>query len=186
MRAAKMAKRKRTISPPPTDDIPSNLPASLSSNAESVPDPGEWHADADADFATTEPPPSKKTRVEDVEDEDDVSGPREYYIEDFPWPAGDPILERGILPTFFELLRREKVTEGEDMWKPFSSWEEWELGRWLVRSGISQKEIDTFLNLESVRTISIDFIDIATHRTVLDSKKCQSQLRQQKKIVSNH
>ncbi|KAK0445549.1 hypothetical protein EV421DRAFT_1902490 [Armillaria borealis] len=146
-----MAKRKRAISPPPTDDTPSNLPASLSFNSESVPDPGEWHPDPDPDFAATEPPPSKKTRVEDVEDEDDAPGPREYYIEDFPWPAGDPILERGILPTFFECLRREKTTEGEDMWKPFSSREEWELARWLVRSGISQKEIDTFLKLDSIQ-----------------------------------
>ncbi|KAK0431706.1 hypothetical protein EV421DRAFT_1911579 [Armillaria borealis] len=75
VRAAKMAKRKRAISPPPTDDTPSNLPASLSFNLESVPDPGEWHPDPDPDFAATEPPPSKKTRVEDVEDEDDAPGP---------------------------------------------------------------------------------------------------------------
>lgn len=144
-----MAKRKRAISPPPTNDTP--LPASPPDNSESVPDPDQLCLDADIDCSAV-PPPSKRTRVEDVEDEDDTLGPREYYIEDFPWPAGDPILERGVSPMFFELLRREKVMKGEDMWRPFSSREEWELARWLVRSGISQKEIDNFLKLGSVRT----------------------------------
>ncbi|SJL14960.1 uncharacterized protein ARMOST_18437 [Armillaria ostoyae] len=143
-----MAKRKRAISPPPTDDTP--MPASPPDNSEAVPDPDQSRLDADIDCSAV-PPPSKRTRVEDVEDEDDAPGPREYYIEDFPWPAGDPILERGVLPTFFELLRREKVVKGEDMWKPFSSREEWELARWLVRSGISQKEIDNFLKLGSIQ-----------------------------------
>ncbi|KAK0243557.1 hypothetical protein EDD85DRAFT_919323 [Armillaria nabsnona] len=75
----------------------------------------------------------------------------EYYIEDFPWPAGDPIIDRGVLPPFFELFRREKEEKKEEMWVPFSSREEWELAHWLMRSSISQREIDAFLKLESIK-----------------------------------
>ncbi|KAK0223918.1 hypothetical protein IW262DRAFT_1547637 [Armillaria fumosa] len=96
-------------------------------------------------------PPSKRTRVEDVEDEEDMSSPPEHYIQDFPWGAGDPIIERGVLLLFFEQLRCERFDKNEEMWAPFSSRDEWELAWWLLRSGISQKEIDTFLKLESIK-----------------------------------
>ncbi|KAK0216895.1 hypothetical protein IW262DRAFT_1507425 [Armillaria fumosa] len=96
-------------------------------------------------------PPFKRTRVEDVEDEEDMSSPPEHYIQDFLWEAGDLIIEQGVLPPFFEQLRHERFDKNEEMWAPFSSRDEWELVQWLLRSGISQKEIDTFLKLESIK-----------------------------------
>lgn len=133
--ASKSLKRKRAITPPPTDPTPSSPPYSPASDSGPVPDLPELHAFPHADIdPSAAPPPPKKTRVEDVEDDDDVDKPREYYIEDFPWPAGDPIIDRGVLPPFFELFRHEKVEKKEEMWAPFSSREEWELARWLMRS----------------------------------------------------
>ncbi|KAK0462568.1 uncharacterized protein EV420DRAFT_1639790 [Desarmillaria tabescens] len=101
-----------------------------------------------------EPPPSrpsKKTRVEDVPDEDDDEAGSVQWIDDFPFPAGDPIVWCGTQETPFQMYRREKLARGEDMWQPFESHKEWELACWLVRSGISQKEIDNFLKLASIK-----------------------------------
>ncbi|PBK70867.1 hypothetical protein ARMSODRAFT_884244 [Armillaria solidipes] len=150
--ASKSLKRKRAITPPPTDPTPSSPPYSPASDSGPVPDLPELHAFPHADFdPLAAPPPPKKTHVEDVEDDGDEEQQREYYIEDFPWPAGDPIIDRGVLPPFFELFHREKVEKKEDMWVPFSSREEWELARWLMQSSISQREIDAFLKLESIK-----------------------------------
>lgn len=151
MRAVKASKRKHDVSPALAAKTSSIPPFSPSSDFEpsSGHDTEELHAFPDTG---TNLPPSKKTRIEDIEDEDNVAGPPEHYIEDFPWPAGDPIAEHGKLPPFFELFRCQKVENNEAMWAPFSSRDEWELARWLMRSSISQKEIDAFLKLESVRT----------------------------------
>ena len=70
------------------------------------------------------------------------------WIEEFPSPAGVPIGE-GI--STFEERRRDQVKNNELPWSPFESQEEWELVQWLMTSGISQKKIDAFLNLEMVR-----------------------------------
>ncbi|KAK0460240.1 uncharacterized protein EV420DRAFT_1478757 [Desarmillaria tabescens] len=134
-----------------TFDIPPST-SKPSSDFGPIPNPGELHAfpDTSADNSPVAPPP-KKTHVKDVEDEDDIVGPQEHFIQDFPWLAGDPIVERGKLPPFFELFRHQKVENGEAMWAPFSSRDEWELARWLMCSSISQKEIDSFLKLESIK-----------------------------------
>lgn len=106
--------------------------------------------------SSAEPPPSypsKKARVEDVPDEDDDIPGSARWVEDFPFLAGDPIVWCGTREMLFETYRPEKLAQGEDMWQPFESHKEWELAHWLVRSGISQKEIDNFLKLASVSVL---------------------------------
>ncbi len=151
MRAVKASKWKCDISPALATKTSSIPPFSPSSDFEpsSGHDTEELHAFLDTG---TNLSPSKKTHIKDIEDEDNVAGLLEHYIEDFPWPASDLIAEHGKLPPFFELFWCQKVENNEAMWAPFSSRDKWELARWLMCSSISQKEIDTFLKLESVCT----------------------------------
>ncbi|KAK0484111.1 hypothetical protein EDD18DRAFT_1430165 [Armillaria luteobubalina] len=74
----------------------------------------------------------KKTRVEveDVPDEDDEESGQGQWIEDFPFPAGDPVIQCGIQQTAFELYRQTKRGQNEEM---------------------CQKEIDKFLRLTSIK-----------------------------------
>ncbi|KAK0461537.1 hypothetical protein IW261DRAFT_1554347 [Armillaria novae-zelandiae] len=136
----------------------SNEPSSPESTYELAPIPTELHIFPNMDAGSSSALlPHKRTWIEDVEDEDNI--PQcEYYIEDFPWPAGDLIIERGVMPLFFELLHCEKAEKDEVMWAPFHSREEWELVWWLMCSGISQKEMDTFLKLDTIKNnVSLSF-----------------------------
>jgi hypothetical protein len=91
------------------------------------------------------PNPSHRASVEDDEDNGDEAS---RWIEEFPHPAGVPI-EEGV--SSFEEWRRDQVKKNELPWSPFESREEWELVQWLMTSGISQKKIDAFLKLKTVR-----------------------------------
>ncbi|KAK6971859.1 hypothetical protein R3P38DRAFT_3494732 [Favolaschia claudopus] len=90
--------------------------------------------------------PQKRPRptVEEVEDEDD------RYVQDFPANrrAGEPL---GQCETVFEKLRAEQKENGHPPWYPFESEEEWELARWLMTTGLSQKNRDDYLKLKTVR-----------------------------------
>lgn len=88
--------------------------------------------------------PNRRATVEDADDDDDVDDEMSRWIEEFPRPAGVPIGE-GVRE-----WRRDQVNKKELPWSPFESREEWELGQWLITSGISQKKIDEFLNLKMV------------------------------------
>ncbi|KAJ7883702.1 hypothetical protein B0H14DRAFT_2564777 [Mycena olivaceomarginata] len=76
-----------------------------------------------------EPTPTTRKRpratVEEVEDED------ERFVEDFP----DDL----------------HAAAGNAPWYPFESEDEWELARWLMTSGLSQKKTDAYLKLNAVR-----------------------------------
>ena len=96
--------------------------------------------------------PSSPNHLEDADNDnehaeaDDDTESR--WIEDFPYPAGVPIGE-GV--SRFEEWRRDQENKNEPPWSPFKSREEWELAKWLITSGISQKKIDAFLELKTVR-----------------------------------
>jgi hypothetical protein len=98
-----------------------------------------------------EPTPTTRKRpratVEEVEDED------ERFVEDFPddLHAGEPLEQ---CKTFFENLREEQKAAGNAPWYPFESEDEWELARWLMTSGLSQKKTDAYLKLNAVRTFA--------------------------------
>ncbi|KAJ7725295.1 hypothetical protein DFH07DRAFT_758708 [Mycena maculata] len=110
--------------------------------------PAAAAASPPASSAPGNPPPSSWKRpratVEEVEDED------ARWVQDYPEEkeAGVP-LEK--CKTFFEKYRADQKREGHAPWYPFESKEEWELARWLMTSGLSQKKTDEFLKLKSVR-----------------------------------
>lgn len=119
--------------------------------------------------------PSKRARVEEVEDEEaeapspshteDAGGfPREPWVEDYPLPAGSTY---GNAETPFESLHQNKAAANESPWAPFDSPDEWELARWLLTSGLSQRAIDEYLNLNIVR-LSLsrpEITDLPTQQT---------------------
>ncbi|KIM65973.1 hypothetical protein SCLCIDRAFT_38914, partial [Scleroderma citrinum Foug A] len=45
----------------------------------------------------------------------------------------------------------------ENIFYPFASQEDWQLGSWLLRSGLSMAAIDSFLSLELIKQISLSF-----------------------------
>ena len=105
---------------------------------------------------------SKRARVDDCDDDD--SGAKNFrsantnFIVDYPVEArAGAILEdsQDGLETRFEKIKRTQQHADKPAWAPFSSLADWDLSRWLIRSGVSQQEIDKFLKLESVRRCSI-------------------------------
>ncbi|KAJ7495743.1 hypothetical protein B0H11DRAFT_1910488 [Mycena galericulata] len=115
-----------------------------------------------------EPPaanPRKRPRatVEEVEDEDS------RWVQDFPddMEAGVPL---GKCQTCFEKLREQQTEGGHAPWYPFESEDEWDLARWLMTSGLSQKKTDEYLKLKSVREgIDPSFKDNRTFLKYVDS-----------------
>lgn len=102
---------------------------------------------------------SKRTRVNDDsggdDDNENFQPTNVNFIIDYPEDArAGAIIEdtSNGLKSRFEKIRHAQQAAGEPVWAPFSSLADWELSRWLVQSGVSQREIDKFLKLESVRT----------------------------------
>lgn len=85
---------------------------------------------------------SRRASVEDVEDEEDAR-----YIDDFVG-AGLPHAES--CQSKFEHHFANQREAGDAPWAPFESEDEWELARWLMTSGVSQKQMDEFLKLNKV------------------------------------
>jgi hypothetical protein len=84
--------------------------------------------------------------VEEVEDED------ARYYQSFPEDrCAGAIFEK--CQTHFQKMREEQEKQGRAPWEPFESEDEWELARWLMTSGLSQKKTDEYLKLKKVRLI---------------------------------
>ncbi|KAK7025954.1 hypothetical protein VNI00_015869 [Paramarasmius palmivorus] len=94
----------------------------------------------------------RRVTVEEVEDEGDP--PRlsraSFVSLDFTG-AGSPVEGHAPNETSFERLQRERKEQGQDMWTPFKDREEWELARWLMLSGVSQGQVDTFSKLPIIQ-----------------------------------
>ncbi|KAJ3823454.1 hypothetical protein F5880DRAFT_1482181 [Lentinula raphanica] len=86
--------------------------------------------------------------VEDVLDEDDVFR-LNFVSQDFV--GAGAVLERQNEENMFHRHRKEKESKGEEMWAPFASQKEWQLVRWLMLSGVSHGDIDTFAKLDHFR-----------------------------------
>lgn len=83
--------------------------------------------------------------IEEVPDRDD---PDQHWIEDFPKPAG---LAYATSSTTYKEYQELQTDLGNDQpWAPFQNQNEWELVRWLMTAGVSQKKIDDFLKLKLV------------------------------------
>ena len=91
--------------------------------------------------------PSKRARVEDDEPED---SPFETatYVEEFYPPAGLPCGSHA--QHHFENLRASQRAAGHHPWEPFSSTDDWELARWIVTAGLSQRQTNDMLSLNLV------------------------------------
>lgn len=99
----------------------------------------------------------KRARVEEVVDEDaEPSGiPKDPYAQ-YLHPLAGARYGEGKIP-FEEYLAERKAAGLEDEsnpWAPFKDEEEWELGRWLLTSGLSQEGIDRYLKLKIVSHLS--------------------------------
>jgi len=99
---------------------------------------------------------SKRAWVESSDDDDEKFQSTHAnfvidYLEDARAGATLEDIHDG-LETRFDKLRRAQQEANKQAWAPFSTLADWELSRWLVQSGVSQREIDKFLKLESVRT----------------------------------
>lgn len=98
--------------------------------------------------------PSKRARVEDDKSED---SPFETgaYTEEFHPPAGQPC--RPSTYHRFDDFNTSQKAAGLKPWEPFSSTDDWELARWIVTAGLSQKQTNDMLSLNLVSTfISIE------------------------------
>ena len=56
----------------------------------------------------------------------------------------------GACKTSFEFYRKQQKEARVEPWSPFESEDEWELARWLMSTGVSQKKMDTLLKLKMV------------------------------------
>jgi hypothetical protein len=97
----------------------------------------------------TQPAQPRPFRVT-VEDADDENEESVHYVEEFPRNLGAGAIWGEEVP-FFEKLRLEQLKSGTSQWGPFEDQDEWELAEWLIRN-IGQKQTDTFLNLNIVRS----------------------------------
>ncbi|KAK0481058.1 hypothetical protein EDD18DRAFT_1113172 [Armillaria luteobubalina] len=120
-------------------------------NTDDAPDMQYFSHHANPDIPAPLPP--KRAHIKDVEDEGDISNGPERWVEDFPSPTGEPLHSRGSQETTFQHLRHEKMEKGEEMWAPFESRDEWDLVQWLMKAGVSQYEMEMFLQLGVVHTI---------------------------------
>jgi hypothetical protein len=106
------------------------------------------------------PPPERRrgVTIEEVPDEDDTrtspaAAESEVWVEDYDEEkqAGATM---GACKTSFEFHREQQKEAGVEPWSPFESEDEWELARWLMSAGVSQKKMDTLLKLKMVIRIS--------------------------------
>ncbi|KAF7311743.1 hypothetical protein MIND_00184500 [Mycena indigotica] len=126
--------------------------------------PGVFDAGEPMDIDSSPPPtneplpqqsPPRHPRMEEVPDDtsnDPISSYDPRYLHRQPYPverkAGWGQWKE---KTPFEEWFEQKELAGEDACSPFPALDDWDLGRWLVRSGLSQGSIDEFLHLKTVR-----------------------------------
>ncbi|KAF7790601.1 hypothetical protein EIP86_001557 [Pleurotus ostreatoroseus] len=109
-------------------------------------DRSEADEQADADAM----PPSRRTRVEEVEDND---SPR--YAQPFP-QASDAGAVYGSAKTMFDLIRDDQVLKGAEVWGPFENDEEWQLAKWLIKN-VGHNQAEEFLQLGIIRSMSLAY-----------------------------
>ena len=105
-------------------------------------------------ISNTDERPSKRARVDG---DDNMAGnyqsTKVKFVVDYPGEAqAGAILHNSQdgLEMQFEKIQHAQQCAGNTAWAPFSSLADWELSRWLVQSGVSQREIDKFLKLDVV------------------------------------
>jgi hypothetical protein len=114
--------------------------------------PPDISADIPDDSApSSSPRQGRRATVEDVLDENEA--PKlpedEVWIDDYneerlASAMGEPC------KTSFQFHRDQQKVAGLELWSPFESEDEWELARWLMGAGVSQKKMDAMLKLKMV------------------------------------
>lgn len=106
------------------------------------------------------PPYTTNPHHASVEDVDEAAGHSSgtnssddnvRYRQDYPHAAG---LTKGQGLGTFQKLRAQQMQQNIPPWAPFESEEEWEMARWMMTSGISQKKMNAFLKLKTVSILS--------------------------------
>lgn len=98
-------------------------------------------------------PQSKRARVEEVEDEEAGGLPKDPFVR---WDrTAGRVYGRG--KTLYDQVKEERRKEGYDdeSWQPWKDGEEWDLAKWLLSCGISQKAIDEYIKLKIVSKFNI-------------------------------
>ncbi|KAJ7204113.1 hypothetical protein GGX14DRAFT_698863 [Mycena pura] len=120
--------------------------------------------DTGASGAAAAPTTGKRTRetVEGVADEDD------RWTADFPeereaGKRGKPCKNQ------FEKRLDEQQSAAQAPWNPFENKDEWELGKWLMTSGVSQGKIEEFLKLDVVKTLGLSFHNVRAFLQRIDA-----------------
>lgn len=135
-----------------TPASPSSAPIDLAAEHQNLPDNSydtPLVSPQIPDAQDSPEPPSKRARVEEVEDIEPGGLPKRPFRR-FDTTAGQTYGEGR---TLYERMQEEREREGlgENPWEPFENQQEWELARWLLSSGLSQSDIDKYLKLEIVR-----------------------------------
>lgn len=124
--------------------------AAQSPSTEAIAAPYNSAFDTAPDFPMDEEPPSKRARIDDVEDEDDeleTGGLPKRPFVDYSARLSTKIKGRG--QTLFEAM--DAAQAGKDNpWAPFADKEEWELAHWLMTKGLTQSAVDDYLKLPIV------------------------------------
>jgi hypothetical protein len=92
-------------------------------------------------ITTSHNPEAPRTGQHGVQMEE-VPDSEDFFVENFPGPAGKAY---GKKATYFESLHKKQRAGKFGEYGPFAEREEWELAEWMIKSSISQSEMDTFL-----------------------------------------
>jgi len=106
-------------------------------------------------------PSIKRARVEV---EEDIPVKMNTAFDEFKPPAGEPQPKPPNMSNDFEHLREHQRASGNEPWAPFSSVEDWDYARWIMNSGLSQREIDSMLALDLVSKICSVVGNITAHK----------------------
>lgn len=100
------------------------------------------------------PPARESLGLEEEIDVDQPGDPHQGTVEEFPGAAAIFLRQPN---SFLERFDRDQFSQERrsNLYYPFASREDWEMGLWLTRSGLSMAAIDSLLSLELV---SLDFI----------------------------
>lgn len=132
--------------------------------------------------------PSKHAHIEEVKDEEAGGIPKKAWIKDYPAMKAGSLLrgedgKERRAKMAFDLMHEactkpqkvkdrksagSKEGQSPSPWFPFENWEEWELGSWLLKSGLSQSAIDKYLKLPIVH-YSLVFMSIYSFSMALDT-----------------
>lgn len=94
-------------------------------------------------------PPPRQHRYVSVEEVPDEDMPTSNAVIDFHPYAG--AVYEGTYPTAWDQRLAADVKAKREPWHSFNSMEDWDVAKWLMTSGVSQAEMNKFLQLSKVR-----------------------------------